>query len=196
MVLGLGGSMRPTSRALEALRVALVGAARAGARTRLLSVRDLSLPLLDPDQPVRAGAANTLLEEAGRADAVILASPVYQGTVSGALKNALDHLWSVEHDELHLLAGRVVGRISVSGSLPVSGASLALQTACRALGAWVLPDPVDLGGGSFDAEDALCDLFARDRLHRLGRLVTLAAVARAAQERVGTAADALARTDG
>jgi NAD(P)H-dependent FMN reductase len=116
---------------------------------------------------------------------------VYQETVSGAVKNALDHLWALDHDELRLLEGKVVGRVSVAGSLPGAGASQVLRTACRALGAWVLPESVDLGGASFDSGDRVCDVLARDRLRTLGGRVTLAAVARRAQDEVGTAADAL-----
>ncbi|HEX6493347.1 MAG TPA: NAD(P)H-dependent oxidoreductase, partial [Candidatus Dormibacteraeota bacterium] len=51
VVAGLGGSTRPGSRALEALRISLDGAARAGARTVLLDVRELALPVLDAAQP-------------------------------------------------------------------------------------------------------------------------------------------------
>lgn len=194
VVLGLGGSTRRTSRALDALTVALRGAADAGAETRLLSVRDLRLPILDAERPdPQPVGVRTLLEEVGRAHALIVASPVYQETVSGALKNALDHLWALEHDDMRMLAGRVVGRVSVAGSLPGASASHVVRTACRALGAWVLPEAVDLGGASFDDQDRLCDLLARDRLLALGRTVTLAALARRAQDGVGTAADALGR---
>ncbi len=192
LVLGLGGSTRPGSRALEALRVALDGAAAAGAETRLLGLRDLALPVLDAGCPNwEHEGVRTLLVAVRRADALILSSPVYQDTVGGALKNALDHLWAPEHDDLRMLAGRVIGRVSVAGGLPVAGASAVLRTACRALGAWVLPESVDLGGSSFDDGDAVCDVLARDRLLELGRRAAAAAAARRRQDAVGSAADAL-----
>ena len=187
VVVGLGGSTRRTSRALEALRVALEGAAITGAQTQLLDVRALALPILDADQssaPLSAGVG-TLVDTVRRAHALIVASPVYHESVSGAVKNALDHLSVLEEEEPSGLAGTVVGLVSVCGNMPSMGATLAVRTACRALGAWVLPESVDLGGASFDVADRLCDLHARDRLRTLGRTVALAAVARRELEQVG-----------
>jgi FMN reductase len=191
VVLGLGGSTRRTSRALEALRLALVGAGRAGAHTTLLSVGELSLPILDAERPdLMPESVENLVGEVGRAHALILASPVYLETVSGALKNALDHLSVLDDEGAYALSGKVVGLVSVSGALPGMGASLALQTACRALGAWVLPESVNLGRASFDVQDGVCDLLARDRLLALGRRVARGAVARRVQDQVGAAASA------
>jgi NAD(P)H-dependent FMN reductase len=48
-VVGLGGSLAQTSRSLAALRVALEGASEAGAATTLLDLRELDLPMYDPD---------------------------------------------------------------------------------------------------------------------------------------------------
>ena len=193
IVAGLGGSTRPTSRALEALRIALDGAARAGAQTVLLDVRELSLPILDAGQTEcdHAGVG-TLLTRVRSAHAVIVASPVYNETVSGAVKNALDHLSVLEEEDPSGLFGRVVGLVSVCGNQPSMGATLAMRTACRALGAWVLPESVDLGGASFDVDGRVCDVLARDRLRILGRTVASSAIARRAQDRVGPVAEAAA----
>jgi len=187
VVAGLGGSTRATSRALEALRTVLDGAARAGARTVLLDVRELALPILDAGQSDcdHAGVSE-LLTGVRRAHALVVASPVYNETVSGAVKNALDHLSVLEEEDPPGLSGKVVGLVSVCGNEASMGATLAVRTACRALGAWVLAESVDLGGASFDVDGGLCDVLARDRLRTLGRRVARAAVARRAQDRVGT----------
>jgi FMN reductase len=193
VVAGLGGSTRPGSRALEALRNALDGAARAGAQTVLLDVRELALPMLDAGRTEcdHAGV-HELLARIRSAHAVIVASPVYNETVSGAVKNALDHLSVLEEEDPSGLSGRVVGLVSVCGNQPSMGATLAVWTACRALGAWVLPESVDLGGASFDVDGRLCDVLARDRLRTLGHRVASSAVARRAQDRVGPASGATA----
>ena len=47
-IAGLGGSLRPTSSSRAALKVALDGAADAGAKVDLLDLRQLSLPMYDP----------------------------------------------------------------------------------------------------------------------------------------------------
>jgi NAD(P)H-dependent FMN reductase len=47
-VVGLVGSLAQHSTSLAALRIALEGAAEAGALTELLDVKELSLPMYDP----------------------------------------------------------------------------------------------------------------------------------------------------
>lgn len=46
-IVGLGGSLAATSRSRAALRVALEGTEREGARTRLLDLRELDMPMYD-----------------------------------------------------------------------------------------------------------------------------------------------------
>jgi len=48
-IVALGGSLARTSRSLAALRVALDGASEAGAATSLLDLRELDLPMYNPD---------------------------------------------------------------------------------------------------------------------------------------------------
>ena len=49
-IVGLGSSLAETSRSRAALRVALEGAAAAGAETALLDLRELGLPMYEPDR--------------------------------------------------------------------------------------------------------------------------------------------------
>ena len=85
----LGGSIARASRSRAALQVALEGAASAGAETRLLDLRELDLQMFNPeDEPTEA--AIELIEVCHAADGMLWSSPMYQGTISGALKNALD----------------------------------------------------------------------------------------------------------
>ena len=49
LIVGLGGSLARVSRSRAALQVALEGAANAGAETALLDLRELALPMYDPD---------------------------------------------------------------------------------------------------------------------------------------------------
>ena len=97
-IVGLGGSLRAASHSRAALEVALAGAEEAGAETRLLDLRELALPMFDPEHESPAGAAAELVETCYAADGMLWSSPLYQGTVSGAFKNSLD--W------LHILGSR------------------------------------------------------------------------------------------
>lgn len=185
LVVGLGGSTRHHSRTLEALRIALEGAEGAGAAIALLDIHQLDLPMFDAEAPNYSfESAVVLLEAVKSASGLIVASPIYMETVSGALKNALDYLGILELDEPPGLTGKAIGRISVARGHASPGASLIVEIACRGLLAWVLPDQVDLGGGSFGEDGHLCDVLARDRLLTLGRRVTAAAIARRAAEPV------------
>ena len=56
-IVGLGGSLARSSRSLAALRVALEGAAEAGASTQLLDLRELDLPMYNPDDEREAPPA-------------------------------------------------------------------------------------------------------------------------------------------
>jgi NAD(P)H-dependent FMN reductase len=97
-IVGLGGSLAQISRSRAALQVALDGAANAGAETELLDLHELELPIYNSDNDEPTPAAARLIESCYAADGMLWSSPVYQGTISGAFKNALD--W------LHVLGGR------------------------------------------------------------------------------------------
>ena len=54
-IVGLGGSLARVSRSRAALQLALEGAAGAGAETTLLDLRELALPMYDPDDDEPGG---------------------------------------------------------------------------------------------------------------------------------------------
>src|SRR5438045_3614438 len=98
-IVGLGGSLRAASRSRAALEVALEGAATEGARVELLDLRVLDLPMFVPgEESAPPERAATMIETCYAADGMLWSSPMYNGTISGSFKNALD--W------LHALAGR------------------------------------------------------------------------------------------
>ena len=66
-IAGLGGSVASASRSRAALQTALEGAASAGARTELLDLRALDLPMFSPeDEPT--SAVDELIETCHAAD--------------------------------------------------------------------------------------------------------------------------------
>jgi FMN reductase len=115
LVVGLGGSLAKVSRSRAALATALEGAASAGAETQLLDLRELQLPMYDPDDPVPTESASRLIEACWSADGLLWSSPMYQGTISGAFKNALDWLHLLGHRDPPYLHDKVIGLISTAG---------------------------------------------------------------------------------
>jgi FMN reductase len=88
------GSVTAPGRLRRALEEALARAERhTGARTQLLDLADLQIAFADgrpPESLLDDTAA--VIELVTAADAVLLATPVYRGSLTGALKNLLDQL--------------------------------------------------------------------------------------------------------
>lgn len=131
-VVALVGSLRDGSYTRIATTRALTGAERAGATTELLDLRAFDLPPLDPETEAQ-GDSEQFVETVRAADAIILASPMYHGSYSGVLKNALDYCGFEEFEH------KTVGLLAVAGgSFPITTLEH-LRSVCRALNAWVLP---------------------------------------------------------
>lgn len=166
-IVGIGGSLRSPSRTLKALECALQGAEEMGAEVELLSLRQLSLPFFErlPSYP---STVSMLLERTSSAQGLIFASPVYQGGMSGAVKNIFDFL---ELLEPVWLEGKVAGLISVAGGEGNVETISQMQNACRELRAWIVPKYCALAGTVFDEQHQIQSEKARNKLMQLGRNV-------------------------
>jgi FMN reductase len=139
-VVGIGGSLRADSQSERALRIALDGAERAGAKTTLITGADLVLPFYDPAVPERSPAAYRLVEELRNADGVVLVSPGYHGTVSGLVKNALDYIEDLREDTRPYLDGRAVGCVAAARGWQAAVNTLtSLRSIVHALRGWPTP---------------------------------------------------------
>ncbi|MEF8856587.1 MAG: NAD(P)H-dependent oxidoreductase [Haloplanus sp.] len=131
-VAAISGSLRERSYTRFALRRALDAAETAGADTSLLDLRAFDLPPLNPDADAQGDSA-AFTRRVREADAVLLGTPMYHGSYSGVLKNALDHCGFDEFE------GKTVGLLGVAGGAFPITALEHLRSVCRALDAWVLP---------------------------------------------------------
>jgi FMN reductase len=172
-VVGLGGSLASGSKSRAALAIALAGAEEAGAETVLLDIRELELPLYNSEADAPADALR-MAEILERADGLVWSSPLYQGSISGSFKNALD--W------LHLpsgsvyLADKAIGLISVSGGTQGLQAINAMEFSVRALRGWAVPYVVPVPGTAFDEAEEVRDPVVERQLKMLGgEVVRLAA---------------------
>ena len=161
-VVAICGSLRDGSHTRTAARHALSAAADRGARTELLDLRDYDLPVFDPDDE-DAGDAEKLRERVRRADAVILGTPMYHGSYSSALKNAIDYCGFDEFEN------KTVGLLGIAGgNFPITALEH-LRSVCRALDAWVLPYQAAVPRASGKIEDgAFVDADLADRVGVLG----------------------------
>ena len=166
-VLGIGGSTRRESKSLILLRSALRALEEAGAAVTLRDVRTLDLPIYDSDRPLEGypPSLHELLALVRAADAFILCSPTYHGTVSGAVKNVLDALDSLHADDPPYLAGKPVALMALGGG---GGANVlnSLHHATRALNGLTIPTTV-IAHGSAIREGEISDEAVRRRLFRM-----------------------------
>jgi FMN reductase len=170
-IVGLGGSLATVSRSRAALRVALDGAAASGAETTLLDLRELDLPMFDPDdEQTPTPAASRLIETCYAADGMLWSSPMYQGTISGAFKNALDWLHALGGREPPFLHDKVVGLISAAGGTQGLQAINTMEYSSRALRAWAVPYvvPVATAARVFDESGRVRDEGIEAQLRTLG----------------------------
>jgi FMN reductase len=169
-IVGLGGSLARVSNSRAALQRALEGSAAAGAQTKLLDLRELELPLYDPDADEPGIAASELIESCYRADGLIWSSPLYQGTISGALKNALDWLHLLGPRDPAYLHDKVIGLISAAGGTQGLQAINTMEFAVRALRGWAVPYVVPVASAArvFEPSGRIKDESVEAQLATLG----------------------------
>ncbi|AIF85358.1 putative flavoprotein [Candidatus Nitrososphaera evergladensis SR1] len=170
-VLGVAGSMREGSYSKRALRVALESAKRHGAQVRLLELSKADLPMY---ASLGAGSSQALAKVAADvewADAFMLASPDYHGSISGALKNFLDHFYEE-------FAGKVFGYIVASHEKGLTVMDQ-MRTAVRQCYGWSLPYGVSINSEQDFTSGQLSNTRIEQRLNMMGRdLVTYGRVIR------------------
>src|SRR5262249_7448753 len=173
-VVGLGGSLAKQSSSLAALKIAMEGAAETGAKTELLDIRQLSLPMYDPaeeDNP--SESVLRMCDAIHQADGLLWSSPMYNGTISGSFKNALDWLKLLGDRNPPYLTDKVVGLISTAGGVQGLQAVNTMEFVVRALRGWAVPlvMPIAQAWKAFDEQGAPLDAQLTEQLHALGREV-------------------------
>jgi chromate reductase len=181
-ILAVSGSLREGSFNTSLLRAA-IEAAPDGVELELWDGIG-ELPFYDEDLEAEApDSARRLREDWASADAILISTPEYNGSVSGALKNAID--WASRPRLEGVLRNKPVAVLGAStGQFGALWAQQDLKRILGIAGARVVGTeiPVSRAHERFDAEGRLLDgeVFEQLRLH----LTTLASEAVAAPERV------------
>ena len=159
-VLGVAGSIRQGSYSTRTLKIALEYAKKQGAEVRLLDLNTVVLPLYDPSAPASKEVEHTT-EAIAWADAVILASPDYHGSMSGALKNFLDYFYEE-------FAGKVFGYIVASHEKGLTVMEQ-MRTAVRQCYGWSMPYGVSIDGPQDFTGDEIRNTRLSNRLRMMAR---------------------------
>jgi chromate reductase len=177
-ILAVSGSLRAGSYNTSLLRAA-VEAAPEGVEVELFEPSAIAeLPLYDQDLDGRdvAEPVPSLREEWSSVDAILFATPEYNGSVPGGLKNAID--WASRPRLEAALTNKTVAVVSAStGQFGGMWAQADLRKILGIAGARVVGDelPVTRAQERFDAEGRLVDAELFERLRLL--LETVAAEA-------------------
>jgi chromate reductase len=166
-VLGISGSLRRSSYNTALLRVA----AEEAAERVTLEVADISdFPLYNFDLEKEAGLPASVVRvrnQVNDADALVFASPEYNYSVTGALKNALDWLSRPPASPLDAMPAAIMG---AGGRLGTARSQAHLRDILRHNRLHVVMAPevlVPAPWERFDDELTLTDQRARDQIRRM-----------------------------
>lgn len=140
-VLGVSSSMREGSFGTIALKIVLDTAQKYEAKTRLLELRKMEMPLYNPDSDSSMQSNMKLqkvTDDVNWADAFVLVSPDYHGSISGSMKNFLDYYWEE-------FAGKTFGYICTSHEKGLTVMDQ-MRTAVRQCYGWSLPYGISVNG--------------------------------------------------
>ena len=160
LIVGIGGTQREGSTTERCLVLALAHAQALGCRTRLIAGPALPSEMFDASGGTRSPQAQALVQALREADGLILATPSYHGSISGLMKNALDHAEDLRTDARVYLQDRAVGCIVCAEGAQALGSTLvALRSVVHALRGWPTPfgAAVHTAMRPFDAQGRVLD---------------------------------------
>ena len=138
-VLGVSSSMRKSSFGTRALKIVLEASQKYDANPRLLELRKMKLPHFNPDSLVQSDMIlKKVTDDVNWADAFILVSSDYHGSISGSMKNFLDYYWEE-------FAGKTFGYICTSHEKGLTVMDQ-MRTAVRQCYGWSLPYGISVNG--------------------------------------------------
>lgn len=181
-VLAFAGSTRRDSYNKKLVKIAAEGARSAGAEVTFVDLRDLPMPLFDQDLEAEEGMpgnARVFKELLLAHQGLLIASPEYNSSLSGVLKNAIDWASRPEAGEVALaaFAGKVAAIMSASpGRLGGLRGLVHLRSILGNLQVLVLPDQVAIpnANGAFGVDGMLVDPHQQRSIEHLGeKLATL-----------------------
>jgi chromate reductase len=164
-VIALCGSLRRGSYNGLLLRQA-VEQAPAGCEIEIASIREIPLYDADVDAQGTPAPVAALKEKIAAADGLLLASPEYNYSVPGVLKNAIDWLSRPAKDISRVFGGRAVGIMGAGGASGTRMAQVAWLPVFRALMLVPYSGSMFVAGApkAFDADGKLVDDASRQQL--------------------------------
>lgn len=161
-VLAVAGSLNRNSATRAVINLVAEQLTAAGARVDVLDLVEEPLPLFNPDSSHAHESFPGLKVRVERADVLLLGTPDYHGSMSGTMKNFLDHFWQE-------FAGKLFATVVASFEKGLTVTDQ-LRTVARQCYAWSMPygvsfvDKTDVKDGQIvsDAFRQRVEMFVRD----------------------------------
>jgi NAD(P)H-dependent FMN reductase len=131
-LLGIGSSLRKNSSSNKILKMVLDKSQEYGANTSIIELSKMNFPIFNPNKPKEISEdIEKINDQIINADAFILATPDYHGSMSGGMKNLLDYYW-------YEFSGKIFGYIVSSHEKGLTVMDH-MRTAIRQCYGWSLP---------------------------------------------------------
>jgi NAD(P)H-dependent FMN reductase len=161
-VLGVGSSMRQNSFSTETLKIILNKVNKNGGDTRLLNLYSNPLPMYTAEYNEKLSGIKHAVELVNWADAIVLATPDYHGSMAGSLKNFLDYFWAE-------FAGKTFGYLCSSHEKGLTVMDQ-MRTAIRQCYGWSLPYGISINSNQdFNADRKIINVQLLGRLESFAR---------------------------
>ena len=175
-ILAFSGSTRNESYNHKLVEIAAHGAKTVGVNFQLIRLSDYPMPLYDGDLEERSGIPDevkALKKIMFSSQGFLIASPEYNSSISGVLKNTIDWLSRKEDGEapLQCFKGKVISLMSASpGALGGLRGLAHVRAIFGNVGSIVLPDQVAVPTAhqAFDETGRLKDGEVQKRVEALG----------------------------
>ena len=161
-VLGVGSSMRRDSFSTETLKIILNKVNKNGGDTKLLNLYSNPLPIYTAEYNKKLTGIQHAVDLVNWADAIVLATPDYHGSMAGSLKNFLDYFWAE-------FAGKIFGYLCSSHEKGLTVMDQ-MRTAIRQCYGWSLPYGISINSNQdFNADRKIINKQLLSRLESFAR---------------------------
>ena len=166
-ILGICGTYDLNSANGRMLELALNECEKLGSEVQIWDHGERPLPFVGADGSWDDKNVKDFQELATTADAFILSSPEYHGTMSGVMKNSLDWLYS-KHT-----SGKVFGLISTLGGQSSNNTLNHMRIAARWIHGWVAPEQIAVPHikDAFNTDGTLVDHSINERLTKMAESI-------------------------
>ncbi|MEE2912819.1 MAG: NAD(P)H-dependent oxidoreductase [Planctomycetota bacterium] len=158
-IIAFAGSIRKDSVNKRLARIALKAAEEAGAKVTWVDLVDYQMPLYCQDYETEHGLPDTVIalkELLKSNDGFLIASPEYNGSLTGILKNVIDWTSRPNANEPRMACwnGKIAGLLAASpGGLGGLRGLSHLRTILAGIGTLVLPNHVAVGDSGTNLVD-------------------------------------------